>query len=301
MRGKAILAVLAAALTVGGSACTVMQSTYQQKVNEADTLAKKYNALQRQYDELSAENAELKAQRDRLVADLAEARQQKDKVATDLAYVTGQRDKLSQDREELNEILRSRTDSLSQNGYELRKKVSGLEEENQRLKRENASLARAKEEQVEKVSTTYENLLEKMKVEIAQGQVTISELKGKLSVTMVDAVLFDSGKAEVKQAGLGVLKKVVAILKDVKDKTIRIEGYTDNVPISGGLARRYPTNWELSAARAINVTRYLQEQGIDPAQLVAVAHGEWDPVADNATPKGRARNRRIEINLVERE
>jgi len=298
---KAILAVLAAALTLGVSGCIVMQSTYQQKANEADTLARRYAALQKQYDELSAENADLKARGDRLAADLAEMTQQKDKVATDLAYVTGQRDKLSQDREELNDILRSRTDSLSQNVFELRKKVSDLEDENTRLQRENARLARAREEQVQKVSSTYENLLEKMKVEIAQGQVTISELKGKLSVNLVDAILFDSGKAEVKKGGLTVLRKVVGILKDVKDKSIRIEGYTDNVPIAGALTKRYPSNWELSAARAINVTRYLQEQGIDPRQLAAVARGEWNPVADNATPEGRAKNRRIEINLVERE
>jgi chemotaxis protein MotB len=301
MLRKTILAILAAALTLGVSGCTVMQGTYQQKVNEADTLAKRYAALQKQYDELSAENADLKSRGDRLAADLAGMTQQKEKVATDLAYVTGQRDKLSQDREELNDILKSRTDSLSQNVFELRKKVSDLEEENARLQRENARLARAKEEQVQKVSSTYENLLEKMKVEIAQGQVTISELKGKLSVNMVDAILFDSGKAEVKKAGLTVLRKVVGILKDVKDKSIRIEGYTDNVPIAGSLAKRFPSNWELSAARAINVARFLQEQGIDPAQLSAVAHGEWSPVADNATPEGRAKNRRIEINLVERE
>jgi chemotaxis protein MotB len=301
MLRKAILAVLAAALTLGVSACTVMQGTYQQKVNEADTLARRYAALQKQYDDLSAENAELKSRGERLAADLAGMTQQKEKVDTDLAYMTGQRDKLSQDREELNDILRSRTDSLSQNVFELRKKVADLEEENTALRRENARLARAKEEQVQKVSSTYENLLEKMKVEIAQGQVTISELKGKLSVNLVDAILFDSGKAEVKKGGLTVLRKVVGILKDVKDKSIRIEGYTDNVPIAGSLAKRFPSNWELSAARAINVTRYLQEQGIDPAQLSAVAHGEWSPVADNATPEGRAKNRRIEINLVERE
>jgi chemotaxis protein MotB len=301
MLRKDILAVLAAALTLGVSACTVMQSTYQQKVNEADTLSRRYAALQKQYDELSAENADLKARGDRLAADLAGMTQQKEKVATDLAYMTGQRDKLSQDREELNEILRSRTDSLSQNVYELRKKVADLEEENMRLQRENDRMARAREEQVQKVSSTYENLLEKMKVEIAQGQVTISELKGKLSVNLVDAILFDSGKAEVKKDGLAVLRKVVGILKDLKDKAIRIEGYTDNVPIAGSLAKRFPSNWELSAARAINVARYLQEQGIDPAQLSAVAHGEWSPVAENATPEGRAKNRRIEINLVERE
>ncbi len=294
MLRKAIVMTLAAALAVGIAGCTVMRSTYDQKASEADALAKRYAAL-------SAENASLKEQVERLSADLSAETRQKEKLATDLAYVSGQRDKLSQDRDELNEVLRSRSDALSQNVFELRKKVAELEEENSRLQRENARLARVREEQVQKVSSTYEGLLEKMKEEIAQGQVTISELKGKLSVNMVDAVLFDSGRADVKKGGLAILRKVVSILKDVRDKSIRVEGYTDNVPISAALVKRYPTNWELSAARALNVTRYLQQQGIDPALLSAVAHGQYDPVADNATPEGRAKNRRIEINLVERE
>jgi chemotaxis protein MotB len=140
-----------------------------------------------------------------------------------------------------------------------------------------------------------------MKTEISKGQVTISELKGKLTVNMVDSILFDSGKAEVKQGGLEVLRKVISILKDVTDKSIRIEGHTDNVQIIGALAKRYPTNWELSSARAINVARYLQEQGIDPGLLSAVAYGEWKPVGDNDTQEGKAKNRRIEIILVPKE
>jgi chemotaxis protein MotB len=140
-----------------------------------------------------------------------------------------------------------------------------------------------------------------MKSEISKGEVTISELKGKLTVNLVDSVLFDSGKAEVKENGLVVLQKVIDILKSVKDKTIRIEGHTDNVPIVGALTRKYPTNWELSAARAINVARYLQQQGLDPALLAAVAYGEFKPVAPNDTDEGRAKNRRIEIVLVSKE
>jgi chemotaxis protein MotB len=140
-----------------------------------------------------------------------------------------------------------------------------------------------------------------MKSEISRGQITISELKGKLTVNMVDSILFDSGKAEVKKGGLEILGKVISILKEVKDKSIRIEGHTDNVQISRALAQRYPTNWELSAARAINVARYLQDEGIGPGQLSAAAYGEWKPVAENDTPEGRARNRRIEIILVPKE
>src|SRR5919201_710871 len=134
--------------------------------------------------------------------------------------------------------------------------------------------------------------------ELGKGQVTISELKGKLTVNMVEAILFDSGRAEVKPEGLIVLGKVIEILKTVNDKAIRIEGHTDNKPIVGPLTQRYPTNWELSAARAINVARYLQKQGIEPGSLSSAAFGEFKPVADNSTLEGRAKNRRIEIVLV---
>ena len=140
-----------------------------------------------------------------------------------------------------------------------------------------------------------------MKGEIEQGQIAITELKGKLTVDVVDKILFDSGRAEVKPEGLDVLKRVVEILKTVTDKIIRVEGHTDNVPIAGTLAKRYPTNWELSAARAITVTRYLEKEGLDPDLLSAAAFGEYQPVADNATPEGRAKTRRIAIVLLPRE
>jgi len=87
----------------------------------------------------------------------------------------------------------------------------------------------------------------------------------------------------VKPEGLVVLGKVIEILKTVNDKSIRIEGHTDNKPIVGPLTQRYPTNWELSAGRAINVARYLQKQGIESGSLSAAAFGEFKPVADNAT------------------
>ena len=87
----------------------------------------------------------------------------------------------------------------------------------------------------------------------------------------------------------------------VEDKVIRVEGHTDNLKIHGALAQKYPTNWELSAARAVNVARYLQKQGIDPDILSATAFGEHKPVASNDTKEGRAKNRRIEIVLLPKE
>lgn len=153
----------------------------------------------------------------------------------------------------------------------------------------------------EETSKTYAAMIEKMKTEIAEGQVTITELKGRLTVNLVDAILFDSGKADIRPEGRQVLQKVAEVIGQAEDKAIRVEGHTDNVKISPALARAFPSNWELSAARAINVARYLQRLGVDPALLSAAAYGEHRPVSENDTPEGRAKNRRIEIVLVPRD
>lgn len=196
-----------------------------------------------------------------------------------------------------NEDLKNQVKSLTGQKKDLTKTVADMEAENNKLK-ENISQVTKKTQEVEKASNTYQELLKEMKSEIAQGQITIKELKGKLTMDVVNKILFASGEAKVKKEGHEVLDRVVEILKNVKDKNIRIEGHTDNVKITSRLAKSYPTNWELSSARAINVSKYLQQQGIDPTILSATAFGEYQPVADNATPEGRAKNRRIAIILL---
>jgi chemotaxis protein MotB len=193
--------------------------------------------------------------------------------------------------------LTGQRDDLLKRASENRQKIADLEAENTKLKRNLAQL-KQKSQEVEAASNTYKNLLKEMKAEIAQGEITITELKGKLTMDVVDKILFTSGEAKVKQEGLEVLKRVVDILKNIKDKNIRVEGHTDNVKIASHLIRVYPTNWELSATRALNVARYLQEQGIDPKIISATAFGEYQPLADNDTPEGRAKNRRIAIILL---
>lgn len=259
------------------SGCLVAESRYLKKVEEADALGGELGELKKKHEQLTADNVALKQAHEKLKGE-----------------VVG----LSRDKAELEQVLKAKSDTLSQNISDLRQKVAALETENGKLKEEISVLQKVKEEKVKEVSNTYEQLLQNMKNEIAQGQVTISELKGKLTVNMEAAILFDSGKADVKPDGLLILEKMVGTLKSVQDKAIRIEGHTDNVQITGALAHIFPTNWELSAARAINVTRYLQKQGIDPANLSAAAFGEHKPVADNETREGRAKNRRIEITLV---
>ncbi|HZV82717.1 MAG TPA: OmpA family protein [Geobacteraceae bacterium] len=299
--GRLAYLVAVILLTLPLSGCLVSESRYLQKVAETENLTAEQLALQKRYDSLATENSGLKATVDKLEKRLTEMTTEKNRLDEGLVRLAAERKELVQD------LKASQNESL-QRISELRQKIADQEALNERLKQEVSGLKqeivriqKAKEEEVLTTSKTYEQLLDMMKHEISQGQVTISELKGKLTVNMVDAILFDSGKAEVKEDGLAVLRKVIDILKTVKDKSIRIEGHTDNVPIRGQLAARYPTNWELSAARAINVTRYLQSQGIEPQVLAAVAYGEFKPVAANDNEEGKARNRRIEIILVPKE
>ena len=279
--------ILAGLMVLSLSGCLVAESRYLQKVEEADNLTKELDSLKQKHSALTADNTALKAKFETLRGEAAGLT--KEKLA------------LTKDKAELEEVLKAKSDTLSQNISDLRQKVASLESENSKLKEDITALQKVKEEKVKEVSSTYEQLLQNMKSEISRGQVTISELKGKLTVNMEAAILFDSGKADVKVDGLEILLKMVDTLKGVKDKAIRIEGHTDNVQISGALTKQFPTNWELSAARAINVAKYLQQQGLDPAILSAAAFAEYKPVADNGSKEGRAKNRRIEITLVARD
>lgn len=131
-----------------------------------------------------------------------------------------------------------------------------------------AAVARQKEEELQRVKATYDELEKSMQAEIAQGQVQITRLADRLQVSMVDKILFPSGEATITAAGLRVLARVGEILKGAQDKTIRVEGHTDNVAISPALRKQFPTNWELSTTRATNVVRFLQDSvGIEPARL----------------------------------
>ncbi len=179
--------------------------------------------------------------------------------------------------------------------------VTGLTGERDALKAKVDELT-AEAERVaalEKATATYEELQKKLEKEIQEGKIQITEMKNRLTMTMVDKILFPSGSADVSREGKLVLDKVISILKDITDKRIQVEGHTDNVRIYSAIKTKYPTNWELSTGRATQVVRYLQETGgIDPQRLSATGYAEYQPVASNDTDEGKAKNRRIEIVLL---
>ena len=149
---------------------------------------------------------------------------------------------------------------------------------------------------------THQSLEDEMRAALESKDVTISQLQGKLTVSILDRVLFDSGEADLQPAGAAVLRKVAAILASHPNLKIHVIGHTDNVPIRAAARNRFPSNWELSTARATAAVRFLTEiAGVDPRRLGAVGYGEFRPVADNTTPEGRARNRRIAITILSEE
>ena len=149
---------------------------------------------------------------------------------------------------------------------------------------------------------THQSLEDEMRAMLESKDVTISQLQGKLTVNILDRVLFDSGEADLKPAGAAVLRKIATILASHPTLKVHVIGHTDNVPIRSAARSRFPSNWELSTARATAAVRFLTEiAGVDPQRLGAVGYGEFRPVADNATPEGRARNRRIAITILSEE
>jgi chemotaxis protein MotB len=185
---------------------------------------------------------------------------------------------------------------------ELTDKVEKLEGEKAELATAKEDLSKeveAKSGELAELKGTYDKLEDKMKDEIAKGDISLSQDGGRLRVGLVDKILFDSGEAEISRRGDEVLARVGAVLAAIDDKQIQVSGHTDRTPISDKLTAQFPTNWELSTARAINVVRFLSEKaGVPPQRLVASGYGEYHPIANNKTAAGRAKNRRIEILLT---
>jgi chemotaxis protein MotB len=152
-------------------------------------------------------------------------------------------------------------------------------------------------QQLSYMDSTYKQLNQNLQSEVSTDQVQIKQLQNRLQVTMVNAILFPEGGWELSESGRHELSKIVPTLQGVGQKQIVIEGFTDNEPILEPLASRFPNNWYLSAARAISVVTFLEQQGIDPNGLSAVAFGQFHPIASNDSPGGRAQNRRINIAI----
>lgn len=192
--------------------------------------------------------------------------------------------------------LQAAHEDLQQRNLELTYQVEQLE---LRLEERVRKTQAEKESEIESIKSTYSELVRTLQNQVDRGEVTITKMADQLKVNIVDRIIFPSGQADLSEAGVKVLQRVGAVLRNTKGKRIRVEGHTDNVPIHPNLQDKFPSNWELSAARATNVVRFLQEQArINPRKLEAAGLGQYQPVASNKSRAGKWRNRRIEILLL---
>ena len=132
----------------------------------------------------------------------------------------------------------------------------------------------------------------------SRGNVEVKSDSRGVVVSVADKYFFESGSAELKENSRGILDKIASVLNEYPNM-IRIEGHTDNIPINNG---SFPSNWELSASRAINVAKYfMSSHNIQPGRISTIGYSEYRPVASNDTPEGRAKNRRVEIVILSEE
>lgn len=148
------------------------------------------------------------------------------------------------------------------------------------------------------VADNYKQLDQQLTAEVKSNQAKIQDLQNQLKVTIVNEILFPEGGWELHPKGEQVLAKIAPTLSSLKGQQIVVEGFTDNVPIGPELRNRFPSNIELSSARAGSVVRYLVAKGVPANTISAQGFGDTRPVASNDTPQGKAQNRRVEIVIA---
>jgi chemotaxis protein MotB len=274
----------------------------QQNLDKESTQRK---AAEQQAASLAQEREALAARSSELQSRLDGLEKEKGHLNSELGNVRGHITDLEQKLTSGSASAQEEIAKLQRQASELEANAARIAKEREQLRQEQSQLAAtleqeraAKEEEIKRLTRTQEELSKSLQDEISKGNITIQQVRDRLTINMVDRVLFDSGQAQVKPAGIKVLKQVGDVLGKITDKQIRIEGHTDNVPISSKLQDRFKTNWELSASRATTVVRYLIDQGgVDRQYLSAVGYADTHPLASNDSEEGRSSNRRIEIVL----
>ena len=283
------------AMAVGGCVST---ETYTKTLTELEAAKKTSAQLQQQL-------AGLQQNLDKEATQRKAAEQQAASLAKEHENERGQITDLEQKLTSGSASAQEEITKLQKQATELEADAARLAKEREQLRQEQSQLAAtleqerlAKEEEITRLTRTQEELSKSLQDEIAKGNITIQQVRDRLTINMVDRVLFDSGQAQVKPSGVEVLTQVGDVLNKISDKQIRIEGHTDNVPISLKLQNRFKTNWELSTARATTVVRHLIDRGgVGRQHLSAVGYADTQPLASNDSEEGRSSNRRIEIVL----
>ena len=271
--------LLGAALLVVPTGC-VKKSTHQ---NALDQLADA-RARTEELDQRIATELERRDQRElRLRKQLDDLRAEIDRLIEELGI--SQRETLRK-QEDLNQVRLE--------AQRLQTLLSARGAQAQQLQARLDQLA-AVEQEIRERNEIYEEVLTRFRSLIDAGRLSVSIARGRMVINLPQDILFASGSADLGSDGRRVVAEVAGVLADFEDRSFQVEGHTDDRPIS---TTRFPSNWELSAARALSVVKLLVENGVPPENLSGAGYGEYQPVATNETTDGRRLNRRIEIVML---
>jgi chemotaxis protein MotB len=276
------------------------EANWNQCQQDIGELQGRYEDLQRTHQQVAHTLEELRLefnkkdiiiqQKEDIIKDLDEARR---RIETHLKDVEAQIEIQEQKITEQKKIIANLDDTRRrvENSLKDRKSDIGVREEKIR-KLENA---------IAHLDETKRQIETSLKKQLESQQVKLEEMEGKLRLTFVDKILFNSGSVGINKRGKDLLLRLAESLKQNRNQNIMVQGHTDNIPIVSELREKYPTNWELSAARSAVVVRYLQEKGnVEPERFTACGYSFYRPVASNETKEGQHQNRRIEIILAPR-
>lgn len=251
--------LLAAVLAVGAAACGVNEDVYNATLKDRDQQKQKLAETQKALDQEKAQHA-------------------KDVDARDARLA----------------VLSNKLKSLGQDVSRLETERGNLGGELEQAQKRMEELRKA-QAQAEERAAQFRKLVTQFKALTDAGKLQVEIRENRMIVRLGDKILFDPGKTDLKPEGKDALTQVTAVLKTLPNRNFQVAGHTDNVPIK---SKKFRSNWDLSTARAVEVTNFMIAAGMEPKRLSAAGYADQSPVAANDSPENMAKNRRIEITLV---
>jgi chemotaxis protein MotB len=296
--GAGFLRLIAAVFaSVHASAGCVPTDTYDQamaKVQETRAEAENANSRSAKLSvELKKQHEEASKQKDEALR-LGKELDARDSKLNDLTVARSNDAKKLDDLTALNEELSQRLRAAGKSAEALAGEKGSLSKTLEETKKRLEELRR-QQAAAEARAAEFRELVARFRKLIDAGQLKVVTRGGRMLIELPNDILFDSGKTELRDAGKKALTEVAGVLRSMPDRRFQVAGHTDNVKIQ---TARFPSNWELSTARAVEVVKLLADAGMPAQSLSAAGYGEFSPVEANDTPDRRAKNRRIEIALV---
>ena len=249
------------------------------------------------YTEVESELEETRIQRDEAQQNLQNLRIKQTQTEEQLQWMELQLRKFKAARRQLSKDLKKLQGQLSYLKKVNRQQQNNIKTLELELEKRR-SVIQLQGKVIQLLDDTKKTIETSLKDQIAAQDIEVVEVGNTLKVIFLDKILFDSGSVEINPGGQELLKLMADSLRGNNEQDIVVEGHTDDVALSAALRKRFPSNWELSTARASAVVRFFQyEGGIQPKRLAARGYSYHRPVASNDTEKGRQQNRRIEIIL----